>query len=170
MTSQLVHLMIKNLSRSSNVVWWLVYTFAGIVLQSLISGVDFLVPGYIVAMQEKNIKQFILVGISFIFLQEGMGTLPFGAVLLWYLLIILIYVAGHWLFEVESLPFIFLLSVASSIAYYMVVLFIANLSDIQINEKLLIDECVYQAFITPFMWNFAHYTRRGIRYAIEARN
>lgn len=157
-------------SQSSNVIWWMTYAFVAIILQSILPGVDFLLPGYIVAMQEKNLKQFCWVGIIFVILQEGMGTLAFGAVLLWYLSIILIYLAGHWLFEVESLPFIFLLSIASSLAHYMVVIFIGNLSEIQIPEKTLIDKCVYQAFLTPFMWNLAHYTRRGIRYAFETKN
>ena len=152
----------------ANVSWWLTYVILAIILQAFVPGVDFLLPGFIVAMQEYKIKQFIWVTFSFIILQEGMGTMAFGAVFLWYMIIIMFYVAGQWLFEVRSISFILLLSVVLSCTHYMVIVSLASLQDMHINIQSLIDESVYQAFVTPFLWCVAHYSRRGLRYATKA--
>ena len=149
----------------ANLFWWIGYAILAIMAQIIIPGVDFFLPGFIVAMQERKAKQFAWVALSFLILQEGMGTMAFGAVFLWYLTIIIFYIAGQWLFEVESLSFILLLSVVLSITHYMVIVSLAGLQGMQINLQSLIDESVYQAFVTPFLWHFAHYTRRGLRYA-----
>jgi len=145
----------------ANLFWWFGYVILAIILQSIIPGVDFLLPGFIVAMQERKIKQFAWVALSFLILQEGMGTMAFGAVFLWYIAILVFYIAGQWFFEAESLSFILLLSVVLSVAHYVVIVNLAGLQDMHINAQTLIDESVYQAFLTPFLWHFAQYTRRG---------
>ncbi len=154
--------------RYANFFWWLGYVILAVILQARVPGVDFLLPGFIVAMQEAKVKQFIWVALSFLLLQEGMGTMAFGAVFLWYLTIIILYIAGQWLFEVESLAFVLLLSLVLSVSHYVVMFLLADLQDMYINTQSLMDESAYQAFVTPFLWHLAHYTRRGLRNATEA--
>lgn len=152
----------------ANILWWVSYVILAIILQAFIPGVDFLLPGLIVALQEHKIKQFIWVALSFLILQEGMGTMAFGAVFLWYIIIIMLYIAGQWLFEVENILFILLISVALSVSHYLVIVALAGLQNMHINIQSLIDESVYQAFVTPFLWCVAYYTRRGLRDANKA--
>ena len=61
-----------------NVGWWLCYAFAGITLQALMPGLDFLLPGFILALQERRYPQILAVGACFVLLQEGMGSMAFG--------------------------------------------------------------------------------------------
>lgn len=154
--------------RYANFSWWVGYVILAVILQAFIPGVDFLLPGFIVAMQEHKTKQFAWVAISFLILQEGMGTMAFGAVFLWYIIIMMLYIAGQWLFEVENIFFILFLSVVLSFTHYLVIVTLAGLQNMHINVQSLIDESVYQAFVTPFLWCVAYYTRRGLRYATKA--
>lgn len=149
----------------ANIAWWILYIAIAIVLQSSIPGVDFFIPAYIIAIQERKIWQFVWVLVAFVFLQEGMGTLPFGSVLLWYATIVGLYIVTSWLFEAESLPFLILLSIALSIAHYAIIVFMCTLAGAVLDRNILLDECVYQMFLTPFIWQLAKYTRKGTRYA-----
>lgn len=59
--------------------------------------------------REKNC-QLIWVILVAILLQEGIGTLPFGSALLWYVSAIVVFYGGRALFEAENFIFIFLVS------------------------------------------------------------
>lgn len=148
-----------------NIAWWFLYACTAVLFQCFTVGVDFLLPGIIVALQERKFFQFMAVFCFFILLQEGMGTMPFGNVLLWYLLVIIFFYAWQWFFEVESFIFIILLSAALAVSHYYIVSILATVQDIYINEKSLRDECFYQLFLTPFIWHMMNYLRRGVRYA-----
>lgn len=150
-----------------NILWWISFTCIAIALQSLVPGVDFLIPGFIVLLQERSLKQFLWVTGIFLILQEGMGTMAFGSVLLWYFSAVALFILGKWLFEVESLAFILLLSVALSVTRYAILVLFANLQDLYLNEARLFDYSVYQALLMPFLWNVASFTRRGLRHAVE---
>ena len=147
-----------------NVFWWLAYVCIAIFLQLFISGVDFFLPGIIVALQEKKITQFGVVFILFVLIQEGIGTMPFGNVFLWYSLAIIFFYSWRWFFEIESFTFILLLSAALAVSHYFIISVLAEIQDIYINYKSLQDESVYQMFLTPIMWHTANYLRRGFRY------
>lgn len=153
--------------RVQNILWWFSFTFIAITLQSYVAGVDFLIPGFIVLLQERSIKQFLWVTGIFLILQEGMGTMAFGSVLLWYFSAVALFILGKWLFEVQSLAFILLLSIALSATRYAILVLFANLQDLYINESRLFDYSVYQALLMPFLWNIASFTRRGIRHEVE---
>lgn len=150
--------------RVKNILWWFTFSCIAITLQAFMPGVDFLIPGFIVLLQERSIKQFLVVTSIFLILQEGMGTMAFGSVLLWYFTAVALFIIGKWLFEVESLAFILLLSIALSITRYAILLLFANLQDIYVNEARLFDYSVYQALLMPFLWNVASFTRRGFRH------
>lgn len=148
-----------------NVLWWFVYAFLAVFLQIYTAGVDFLIPGIIVVLQEKKIMQTSIVVGAFILIQEGIGTMPFGNVFLWYSLTIIFFYAWRWFFEVESLMFILLLSLALSVSHYFIVSVLASVQDIYINYKALRDECVYQMLFTPIIWHAISYLRKGFRNA-----
>lgn len=149
--------------RFVNFAWWTIYIIIAIILQKFVHGVDFLLPGLIVALQERKIVQFLVVIVSFILIQEGTGTMPFGNIFLWYFVVIIFFYAWQWFFEVESFIFILLLSIALSISHYLIISILSDIQDIYINSRELQDECVYQVFITPLMWHLANYLRKGIR-------
>jgi hypothetical protein len=65
------------------IVWWMGFTACGIWAQSHVPGVDFLVPGLILSLQVEKASQTVWLGLVWLLLQEGMGSLPFGFGLLW---------------------------------------------------------------------------------------
>lgn len=151
--------------KALNVLWWLVYICFAVFLQIFSTGVDFFIPALIVALQEKKKLQFGIVFFLFILIQEGMGTMPFGNVFLWYSLAVIFFYAWRWFFEVESLMFILLLSFALSVSHYFIVSVLASVQDIYIDYTALQDECVYQMFLTPILWHGISYLRKGFRNA-----
>jgi hypothetical protein len=92
--------------------------------------------------------------------QEGGGTLDFGASILWYLAVVLLFFMGHWLFEVENLLFMFLLSACLGVAHVGVVRVMAALQNAPVDGAALWDEGILQALFIPFAWRFAGITRR----------
>ncbi len=147
-----------------NILWWAVYIGVAIVLQASVPGIDFLLPGFILAIQERNPFQFLWLAGIFILLQEGMGSMAFGGVLLWYSLTVLLFFIGQNLFEGESFLFIFLLSGCLGVAHYAVFSTMAGLQDMPVDANLLMEESVFQALLTPFVWRFARFVRRVPRH------
>lgn len=146
--------------RTSNIFWWGLYFFCGIWLQAAIPGVDMLVPGVVITLQERRLSQILwVVGIC-ILIQEGVGTLDFGASLLWYTTVISLFFIGRWLFETENVVFIFLLSACIGLSHYAIMRMMHTLQYIPVNETQLLDESSLQGLLVPLIWKIASLTRR----------
>lgn len=146
--------------KTRNIFWWGLFFSCCIWLQSLIPGVDLLAAGVIIALQERRVTQLTwIVGIC-ILLQEGMGTLDFGASILWYCTIITLFYIGCWLFESANILFIFLLSACMGVVHYGIMRAMYALQYIPLNEPRLLDESSLQGLLVPFLWFFANMTRR----------
>jgi hypothetical protein len=144
----------------ANAAWWAVYACMGVGLQILFPGLDFLLPGFILAIQERDTPQTVWIAAFFLLLQEGMGNMAFGGSLLWYMVAVVSFFLGYSLFEVESFLFIFLLSGWLGGAHFVVCLVMAGLQDIPVNAGVLMEESVIQALVTPFAWRLARLTRK----------
>ena len=95
----------------------------------------------------------------FILLQEGMGTRPFGAVIVWYAAVILLFKMGRWLFEVENFIFVFLLSACLGAAYYAIAWLMAPLQNLPFDVQGTLDTSLIQAIFVPFAWRLLVATR-----------
>jgi len=136
----------------ANAVWWLLYAFAAIAVQAVLPGVDFLLPGFIVALQERRLFQIAFVGTAFLLMQEGMGSMAFGGILLWYAVASVLYWIACSLFQGGSFLFIFLLSCILSGVRYVLFGTLASLQNIPWEPASLLDECFFQAVLTPCIW------------------
>lgn len=149
-----------------NILWWVVYAGIAIVLQASafpLPRLDYLLPAFILALQEQRPVQFVWVALCFVLIQEGLGSFGFGGAFLSYALAVALFFVGSWLFEVESFLFIFLLSACLGVTHYLVFSTMADLQNISINTQDLLDESVFQALITPFIWRLAYFTRTPLR-------
>ncbi len=153
------------MSRYANIFWWIVYTALAIYFQTKAQGFDAFVPGIIIALQERKPTQTFWIISIFFLLQNGMGSMTFGKVFLWYFSVIITYLATRWFFEVESLLFILLLSFISSFNHYWIITVMAGLQDLYIDNQVIFEQNIYQAFLTPLIWSVAYFTRRGFRNA-----
>lgn len=141
--------------------WWLCFMALAICAQALVPGVDVLVVGLIILLQEKDWRGMLWLLPLFILLQEGMGTRPFGSIIVWYAATVVIFKLGRWLFETENFLFIFLLSACLGATYYGVVWLMAPLDNLPFNVEDTLDKSLMQAIFMPFAWRMLTATRRS---------
>lgn len=153
-----------------NVLWWMGFFYVGICLQNALPGLDALVVGLLIALQERRPLQIVWLLPVLILVQEGGGTLDFGASILWYLSVIALFYLGHWLFEVENMLFMFLLSGCMGVAHLGIISLMAALQYAPIDQPAVLDEGILQALFIPFAWRFAGMTRRILVLAHEDSN
>ena len=146
-----------------NILWWVVFFLLAIYAQSFLSGVDFLLIGVIIAMQERRPAQLAWVILASILLQEGVGTLPFGSALLWYSFAVIVFYGGRALFEAENFVFIFLISALLGLLHYILTYAMADLHDMRIDTTRLMVESATQALIIPPLWRLAYFFRGKVK-------
>ena len=153
--------------RVRNILWWTVFFYVCICLQSALPGLDALVIGLLLALQERRLLQIAWLLPALVLVQEGGGTLDFGASILWYLAVVILFFVGHKLFEVENLLFMFLLSACLGVAHMGVIRLMAALQAVPVDEAALLDEGILQGLFIPFGWHLAGVTRRSLVLAYE---
>lgn len=151
----------------ANAGWWMLYAFVGIAMQAAFPGLDFLLPGFILLLQERRLFQTLLVGTLFLLAQEGMGSMAFGGTLLWYGFTAIAFHIACGLFQGGSFLFVFLLGGVLSAAHGVIFGMLASLQDIPWEAASLLDECLLQAMLTPCVWWAASSLRKGVTH--EAR-
>ena len=132
--------------------WWLAFLAVGVCVQALAPGLDGLAVGLIILLQERDYKNLAWLLPLFVLVQEGIGTRPFGAVIVWYAATIVLFRLGRWLFEVENFVFVFLLSACLGAAYYGVTWLMAPLQNLAFNVEDTLDKALMQALFMPFAW------------------
>ena len=153
--------------RARNILWWVGFFYVGICVQNALPGLDALVVGLLLALQERRALQIAWLVPVLVLVQEGGGTLDFGASILWYLAVVALFFMGHWLFEVENLLFMFLLSGCMGVAHMGIIRVMAALQYTPVDEVTLLDESILQALFIPFAWRLAGATRRMLVLAHE---
>lgn len=151
--------------RICNFAWWAFFIAAGLWAQLLAPGLDVLAVGLIILMQERDYRDLLWLAPLFVLLQEGMGTRPFGAVILWYSATVVIFILGRRFFEVENFVFIFMLSACMGAAYFGLAWLMAPLQDLAFNVQDTLDKSLIQAIFIPFTWRILV----GLRKVIPAR-
>lgn len=141
------------------VCWWVCFIVLAIFIQELKPGLDVLVVGLIILMQEKNYRAILWLLPLFCFLQEGIGTSPFGASLMWYAAVIMAFIAGQWLFEARNFIFVFLLSACLGGVYFVTSWLMVQLQNIVFNLPDTIDKSLAQAIFMPLAWYLLSYLR-----------
>jgi len=132
--------------------FWLCFVLAGIWAQQFAPGVDFLAPALIVCLQQRRMPTAIWLAGVFIILQEGVGSLAFGTLLLWYAGLLAVYLVGRWLFESRNLLFIFIIGAFLGVWRFFLVGMMANLEDLAPNRTHLATECVAQVVLFTLEW------------------
>lgn len=142
-----------------NALWWASFVAGAIVVQAMAPGLDVLIVGLIILLQEKDWRGLAFLLPLFVLLQEGMGTRPFGSAIVWYAAAVVVFRLGRWLFETDNFVFIFLLSACLAGVYYSVAWLMAPLQNIVFNVEDTLDKCLAQAIFMPFAWRMLVATR-----------
>lgn len=128
----------------------------------LLPGLDALVIGLILVLQERRYKDLLWLLPMLVIVQEGMGSREFGGMVLWYVAVIGLFLLGRWLFEVENFLFIFLLSTCLGAGHFALVYVLAPLQDFHVDIQATLDESVIQALFIPIAWRLAWLSRHWV--------
>jgi hypothetical protein len=142
--------------RPGHIAFWALFTATGVWLQNVIPGVDFLAPGLILAMQEEKWTVPVWLGLVWLFIQEGTGSLAFGAGLLWYGALAGLYFFGHWLFEARNFLFMFILGLCLGSMHFLLINVMVLLQDQTIPLERLLMESGVQALVFPVEWGLIY--------------
>jgi len=138
--------------RPWRILFWGIFTLAGVWFENVIPGVDFLAAGFVLSIQEERWPVSLWLGIFWLFIQEGAGSLAFGSGILWYGALAGMYYFGHWLFEARNFLFMFILGVCLGILHFLLTQVMGALNDWTIITERVILECLLQALIFPVEW------------------
>lgn len=149
------------MSRWREICWWFVFITLAICVQSLAPGLDVLVVGLIILLQEEDYRAMLWLLPLFCIFQEGIGTRPFGSTLVWYAAVMILFNVGRWMFEARNFVFIFLLSACLGCVYFSVAWLMAPLQNLEFNVPDALDKSLVQAVFMPFAWRMLSALRPG---------
>jgi hypothetical protein len=151
--------------------FWILFTLLGVVCQRLAPGVDFLAPGLVICLQERRGTSVVWLTLAFILLQEGVGSLAFGSMLLWYLALLLFYGLGRWLFESRNILFVFFLGLVMAAFRVPLLRVMGSLQDLTPAPGPLIIQGAVQTFVFVLEWRVAYFLyKRLVRYEDDSRS
>ena len=145
-----------------NILWWAGYLAFALWLQTRLPGTDALIPGLIIACQEKDLRQLVWLGLAALLIQEGTGSLAFGGSVLWYSSLIIFFRIGEFLFETDSLFFVILLSIALGLVHAGILFTFGSLQNMSVPLSRLVEHALTQAAVIPLLWGTARLTRNWI--------
>ncbi|MDL2316411.1 hypothetical protein LJC59_04950, partial [Desulfovibrio sp. OttesenSCG-928-A18] len=147
---------VKNIIR---LLWWATYIVGALILQQQIPGVDALVPGFLLSLQDKKRWQTFWLFLLFVLIQEGAGSIGFGGAILWYGGQIVFFRLSQRLFVADNILFVLMLSASLGAYHCALTLFICAVQKIPVDLFLLIRESIIQAIIIPAIWGVAYLSR-----------
>lgn len=136
--------------------FWALFTLSGLWLQSFMPGVDFLAPGLVLSLQEERPRTTVVLGLIWLLLQEGAGSLAFGTVVLWYGALAGLFFFGHWLFEAKNFLFMVILGVCLGLLHFGLMQVMAQLQDWRVAPGRVLMEGVFQAVVFPVQWGLVY--------------
>lgn len=148
-----------------NVLFWLGFTVACIWLENFVQGVDFLVVGFIVLLQEGRWAKVLWLTLLWVLIQEGGGNMAFGPAVLWYAGAAALFHAGRWMFESENVLFILLLGLSLGVWHFGLVWIMASLQDATVVASGLFVESFLQALVVLPCWLAVHRLQLKFRMA-----
>jgi hypothetical protein len=132
--------------------WWALFTMAGVWFQSFVPGVDFLSPGIVICLQERLFVWGGWLALLWILIQEGAGSMAFGSTLLWYGGLLGFYIGLKCYFESGNIVFILLLSALLSVWHFVLSVGLTSLQDLEVSRTALFNESLLQFIAFPAVW------------------
>ena len=144
---------------SARILWWTAYIIGALIVQQNIPGVDALVPGFLLALQEGKTRQSVWLFCIFVLIQEGAGSLTFGSAVLWYSGQVWLFRVSQSFFIAESMLFVFMLSAILGAYHFLLTWLMCAVQNLPVQFMLLARESMIQAAIIPLIWGLAYFIR-----------
>ena len=143
-----------------NILWWLFFIISALFIQVFVPGIDALAPGLLISLQERRWQQSFWLAIIFMLIQEGTGSLSFGAAPLWYLAVTFLFLIGCRLFSGNNAFFVVLLSLALGCTHFLIVLLVTQIGAYTQSYEMLMFDSLAQAISFPLVWFPFSYIRK----------
>jgi hypothetical protein len=131
--------------------FWLGYFFISVWGQEFVPGTDFFSPGILVLLQFNRLKSALFLGLVVLFVQEGVGSLNFGLIILLELGMFFLFIAGTWLLTPANLLFVFVYFFALTIYRFALIWVLSSLQELVV-EVFSIRKLVVQLLVYLAMW------------------
>lgn len=141
------------------ILWWATYIAGALIVQQHVPGVDALVPGFLLSLQEKKNWQSFWLFCAFVLIQEGSGSLTFGSAILWYGGQICLFHMSQRFFVADNVVFVFMLSASLSVYHFFLTWLMCSVEKLPLDYSLLVRESLIQAAVIPAIWGLAYFTR-----------
>ena len=135
--------------------WWGGYTVLGVWAHKLVPGVDVFAPGIVLSLQEQPGHRTLGLAAFWILLLEGVGNMPFGFGVAWYVLLFVMFVVGRWLFEGRSFLFMCLLGAGLGALRPALLYSLSSLANLEVDLSAAAVEGLIQAAVFPGVWVLA---------------
>ena len=122
-------------------------------------GVDVLIAGLVILAQEERRVALAFYVLLCIVLQEGIGSQPFGASILWYAGTLIPLLFGRGLLGGHRFLFVLLLACLLCPLYFAIVYSLASLQELPVDTELLTARSIEQTISLPIAWLVAMCTR-----------
>lgn len=132
--------------------FWLLFTVGAVWFQYFLSGVDVMAAGLVVSLQEERPGRTFWLALAWTLIQEGMGSMAFGLVILLYASLVGFYFAGRWLFESRNFLFICLLGTALAVSHAGLVHVMALLQDATVPQGWVVSHALIHVVLFPAEW------------------
>lgn len=140
-------------------IWWIAYFIFAIWMQKIMPGLDAMAPGLLICLQDRRPSQTIFFLLFCIVVQEGAGTLPFGASIVWYTFVACCYYIGSGFFVAGNISFIITISVGLGLGRLLMFFAMGSLQATPLDSKGLVFQCLAQVAATPVIWFIATFVR-----------
>ncbi len=149
-----------------NILWWLMYAAVATWLQARLPGLDAFLPGLLLSLQERRWQQTGWLMLAALAVQEGTGTLAFGAGVLWYGMLIVCFAVGRLFFVTSSLVFVLILAAVMGGAHALILYALSSLQHLPLSLTRLVEQSLAQALLVPPLWGAAYLIRnKAMRHA-----
>jgi len=142
--------------RGARTGFWIVFTVSGLWLQNFMPGIDLLAPGLVLSLQEEKLRTSILLGVAWLLIQEGTGSLAFGTVLLWYAVLAALFYFGHYLFEAKNFLFMIIIGIALGALHIALMGIMGHLQEWRVIMSRVFMEGGIQAVVFPVEWGLLY--------------
>jgi len=119
-------------------------------------GIDLLAPGLVLSLQEEKVRTSILLGLVWLLIQEGTGSLAFGTSILWYGILAALFYFGHWLFEAKNFLFMVIIGVTLGVLHVALMNIMGQLQGWQVLMGRVFMEGIIQAVVFPVAWGLLY--------------
>lgn len=144
----------------ANTVWWIAFLVTGIILQATFPGLDALILGVLLLLEEKDYRRLVCFVPAVILLQDGMGTQAFGSAMLCIALCALLYRLSSGIASASRIGFYFFLSLAMGGVRIFLDWLFATLEDTAFLPEQLFHEGAAEAVYLFIGWVVLRHLRR----------